>query len=342
MENSSVLDSNNNGNSFKTEKPKGKLNKKILIMCSLISIIIIAVAAYFIISTKYSRMIENYINAELSSIELTYGDDFNYNPIKCSGFKEITCSSDYIEFYERNQKFLVKNISFTAAPLLKEVNISTTGSIEISSVDSEKKPVSDDIIKLNINCTDNMTLLSERSLLAHNFICDSKINNIHSNQQSIFYMKDDIYAEKSSMIGVLKAFADKNIDFKDQLMNFTVVESSVSKIESPALIDDVVSIIQLLAKSYGDETITKNNIVSTYDSLKSDYNNLKQFYGNNEYTTFMDNFINVLDGIIYNNNNSISMSMTLKNKDIIDEMFDSEYMKLMLPDYYDINIVSSK
>ena len=78
MENSPVLDSNNKETSFKAEKPKGRLNKKILIICSLISIIIIAVAAYFIISTRYSRMIETYINAELSSIELTYGDDFNY------------------------------------------------------------------------------------------------------------------------------------------------------------------------------------------------------------------------------------------------------------------------
>lgn len=342
MENSPVLDSNNKETSFKAEKPKGRLNKKILIICSLISIIIIAVAAYFIISTRYSRMIETYINAELSSIELTYGDDFNYNPFKCSGFKEIECSSDYIEFYELDQKFLVKNISFKAAPFLKELNISSTGSIEISSVDAEKNPVSNDIITLNFNCTDNMTLLSERSLLAHNLMCDSNLNNIHSNQQSVFYMKDDVYSESSSIIGVLKAVAEQNIDFRDQLMNFTVVESSVSKIESPALMDDIVAVMQLLVKSYTDETIHKENIAEIYTELKNDYIKFKDFYGYNKYTNFMDNLINAVDGVIYNNHNTISMSMILQNKDIIDSMFDSEYMKFMLPDYYDISIESSK
>ena len=41
MENSSVLDNSNNGSSFKEKKPKRKLNKKVLIICSLITFLII-------------------------------------------------------------------------------------------------------------------------------------------------------------------------------------------------------------------------------------------------------------------------------------------------------------
>lgn len=335
MDNSAFAD--NNGSSFKEEKPKRKLNIKILVICSLITILIIAVAAFFIISSKYSRMMENYINAELSKFAADYGDDFNYNQFKCSGFKTITCSSDFIEFYSVGQKFLVKNISYTASPSLEDLIVVVNGNIEISSVDKET-----DIIKLDFNCTDNMTLLSERSLLASNIVCDSNFNNIHSNQNSVFYIKDDLYGRNKSMIGVLKEAAEKKIDFMEQFLDDAVIESSSNTIESPALMDDIVSIIQIFAKSYTNDDITKESVISLYDAVKNDYNVAKGFYGNNEYTAFIDNFINALDGVIYNNNNSISMSVVLKDKNKINDIFESGNMKLLMPDYYDVNIESSK
>lgn len=337
MENSSVLD-NNNGSSFNTEKQKGRLNKKIVIICSLITILIIAVIVFFIISTQSSRIIENYINAQLSETDAKYGDNFNYNPVKCSGIKDITCSTDFIEFIDAGQKFTSKNITFTASPSLTQLIAGVTGNVDISAANAE----ADNVIKFDFNCTDNITLLNERSLLAHNLVCNSNMNNIHSSQNSVFYMKDDVYGQNSSMIGVLKAFAEKEIDLATQLVNYTVIESSSSKIESPALMDDIVAIMQSLAKSYGDENITKEGLVSIYASLKNDYIKFKEYYGNNKYTNFMDNLINILDGVIYNNNNTISMSMTIKDKDSIDEIFGSEYIKFMLPDIYDIEITSSK
>ncbi len=97
MENSSVLDNSNNGSSFKEKKPKRKLNKKVLIICSLITFVIILAAVYFIISNRYTKMVENYINEELSYIAQDYGNRFNYKPFKCSGFKEVKCSTDFIE-----------------------------------------------------------------------------------------------------------------------------------------------------------------------------------------------------------------------------------------------------
>ena len=121
MENSSVLDNSNNGSSFKEKKPKRKLNKKVLIICSLITFLIILAAVYFIISNRYTKMVENYINEELSYIAQDYGNRFNYKPFKCSGFKEVKCSTDFIELYEEPYKFSVKNISFTAAPSVTDV-----------------------------------------------------------------------------------------------------------------------------------------------------------------------------------------------------------------------------
>lgn len=338
MENSSVLDSNNNSSLSNEGKPKGKLNKKIVIICSLITIFIIAAVVFFIISSQSSRMVEKYINTQLSETAAEFGEGFKYNPFKCSGIKNITCSTDFIELREAGQKFLAKNISFTASPSLDKLNAGITGNIEVSAADTEI----DNLIQLNFNCSDNITLLNERSLLAHNLICDSKMNNIHSSQNSVFYMKDDVYAQSSSMIGIFKAFAEKNIDIQDQLTNATVIESSYSKIESPALMDDVVDIMQYFVKSYSNETIKKEDVVSLYASLKDDYSKFKDFYGNNTYTNFVDNVINTIDGVIYNNNNSISISMTMKNKEIIDEIFGSEYLKFMLPDVYDIEITSSK
>ncbi len=338
MENSSVLDSNNNSSLSNEGKPKGKLNKKIVIICSLITIFIIAAVVFFIISSQSSRMVEKYINTQLSETAAEFGEGFKYNPFKCSGIKNITCSTDFIEFRDAGQKFLAKNISFTASPSLDKLNAGITGNIEVSAADTEI----DNLIQLNFNCSDNITLLNERSLLAHNLICDSKMNNIHSSQNSVFYMKDDVYGKSSSMIGVLKAFAEKNIDIQDQLENATVIESSYSKIESPALMDDIVDIMQLFIKSYSNETIKKEDVVSLYASLKNDYIKFKDFYGYNKYTNFMDNVINAIDGVIYDNNNSISMSMTIKDRESIDKMFGSEYLKFMLPDVYDIEITSSK
>lgn len=336
MKDSLVID--NNSGSFKEEKPKRKLNKKILIICSLITILIICSAAGFITVTKSSKIIEDYINLNLSKTAAEFGDSFKYNPFKCSGVKNITCSTDFIEVYQLGQKMSVKNVTLTASPSLNHLKAGVTGNIEVTTDGMQPN----DIIKINFNCTDNMTLLSERSLLVNNVLCDSNINNIRSNQQSVFYMKDDIYAQNSSMIGVLKAFVEEKADFMEQLTNFTVIESSSSKIESPALLDDIISVMQLLAKSYSTEIITKESLISLYDSLKSDYNQVKEFYGSNEYTSIVDNTIKAIDGIIYDNNNSISVSVTLKDKEKIDEIFDSEYMKFMLPDYYDISIASSK
>ncbi len=341
MENSPVLDNSNNGNSFKEEKPKRKFNKKILIICSLITILIIA-AVYFVISNKYAKMVENHINEELSNLSQEYGDSFNYSLFKCSGFKEITCSTDFIEFYDELQKYSVKNVSFTAAPSLKDLKAVTSGSIEISSVYAENNAESNDIVKLDFNCSDNMTLLSERSLLAHNAVCDSNINDIHSKQISVFYMKDDIFAKHSSMIGVLKEFKDKNIDITSMLLDDMVIESSLNVIESPDLFESIIEISKSFFKAYISENITKEMAVSLYDSLRNDYNQVKNFYGNDEHTSIVDNLIKALDGVIYDNNNSMSMSVILKDKDKIDDMFGSSYINFMLPDYYDINIESSK
>lgn len=341
MENSSVLDNSNNGNTIKEEKPKRKFNKKILIICSLITILIIA-AVYFFISNKYAKMAENYLNEQLRETAAAYGDGFNYNPFKCSGFKEIKCSTDFIEFYDEMQKVSVKNISFKAAPSVADLKAEASGIIEISSVYAENDLESMDIIKLNFNCIDNMTLLSGRSLLAHNAVCDSNINDIHSKQISKFYIKDDIYAKNSSMIGVLKDIKDHNVDAVNILTNALVLESSLNVVESPDLFDSIIKIAQSLFKSYLAENITKEMAVSLYDSARNDYNQVKKFYADdNEYTSIMDDFIKVLDGIVYDNNNSVSISIDLKDNYKIDDMFDSEYL-FMLPDYYDINISSSK
>ena len=84
--------------------------------------------------------------------------------------------------------------------------------------------------------------------------------------------------------------------------------------------------------------------VSLYDRLRSDYNQVKGLYGNDEdgYAAVVDNLINAVDGIVYHNNNSVSVSIDLKDKDKIDDMLDYEYRNIITPDYYDINITSSK
>lgn len=334
MDNSSVVD--NNENSFKEEKPKRKFSKKILIISSLITILIIAVAVFFIISTKYSRMVESYLNAELSKLAADFGDDFNYNQFKCSGFKTITCSSDFIELYSMKQKFLVKNISFSASPSLNTLKAAVNGNIEVS-LDSKES----DIIKLDFNCLDNMTLLSERAMLANNIVCNSNLNNINSYQHSVIYLKDDLYKRNSSMLGIIKEITDKKVDFIEQYFNSSVIESAYNKIESPALMDDITALIQLIAKSLADTNLTKDDIISFYDALKTDYNTTKEFYGSNEYTAFVDNFINILDSVIYDNSNSVSLSVVLKDKDNIDNIV-GEIDKFMLPKYYDIKFESSK
>lgn len=348
MENSSVLDNSNNGSSFKEKKPKRKLNKKVLIICSLITFLIILAAVYFIINNRYTKMVENYINEELSYIAQDYGNRFNYKPFKCSGFKEVKCSTDFIELYEEPYKFSVKNISFTAAPSVTDVRTVSSGNIEIRSAYTKDDLESNNAfikLNLNFNCSDNMTLLSERSLLAHNVVCDSSINDIHSKQVSIVYMKNDIYAQNSSIFGVFKDIKGNNEDFMNfMLNNATVVESSLNVIESPDLFESIMQIAQILFKPYLAENITKEMAVSLYDRLRSDYNQVKGLYGNDEdgYAAVVDNLINAVDGIVYHNNNSVSVSIDLKDKDKIDDMLDYEYRNIITPDYYDINITSSK
>lgn len=335
MENSSVLDNSNNENSFKEEKPKRKFNKKVLIICSLITILIIA-AVYFVISNKYAKIIENYLNEQLQEAAADYGESLNYNPFKCSGFKEIKCSTDFIEFKSIGQKFLVKNVSFSASPSLNTLKAAFDGNIEISAFNKES-----DIIKVDFNCLDNISLISERAMLSNNIVCDSNINNIKSYQHSVIYLKDDLYGRNSSMIGVIKEAADKKVDFIEQYFNSSVIESAYNKIESPALMDDITALIQLIVKSLADENLTKNDIISFYDAAKNDYKTIKEFYGNNEYTSFIDNFIIILDDVFYNNKNSISLSVVLKDKDNIDDIVGDIY-GFMIPEYYDVNVVSSK
>ncbi|MDE7314431.1 MAG: hypothetical protein K2N11_01870, partial [Mucispirillum sp.] len=247
MENSSILDNSNNENSFKEEKSKRKFNKKILIVCSLITILIIA-AVYFVISNKYAKIIENYLNEQLLETTADYGERFSYKPFKCSGIKEIKCSTDFIEYDDGMQKFSVKNILFTALPSVTDLKTAASGSIEISSVYAENNLKSNDIIMLNFNCSDNITLLSERSLLAHNAVCDSSINDIHSKQISKFYNKDDLYAKNSSMIGVLKDFKDHDVNVINMFTDAMVIESSLSVIESSDLFENILEITKSLFK----------------------------------------------------------------------------------------------
>ena len=128
------------------------------------------------------------------------------------------------------------------------------------------------------------------------------------------------------------------------LNNATVVESSLNVIESPDLFESIMQIAQILFKPYLAENITKEMAVSLYDRLRSDYNQVKGLYGNDEdgYAAVVDNLINAVDGIVYHNNNSVSVSIDLKDKDKIDDMLDYEYRNIITPDYYDINITSSK
>lgn len=158
-------------------------------------------------------------------------------------------------------------------------------------------------------------------------------------------MKNDIYAQNSSIFGVFKDIKGNNEDFMNfMLNNATVVESSLNVIESPDLFESIMQIAQILFKPYLAENITKEMAVSLYDRLRSDYNQVKGLYGNDEdgYAAVVDNLINAVDGIVYHNNNSVSVSIDLKDKDKIDDMLDYEYRNIITPDYYDINITSSK
>ncbi len=158
-------------------------------------------------------------------------------------------------------------------------------------------------------------------------------------------MKNDIYAQNRSIFGVFKDIKGNNEDFMSfMLNNATVVESSLNVIESPDLFESIMQIAQILFKPYLAENITKEMAVSLYDRLRSDYNQVKGLYGNDEdgYAAVVDNLINAVDGIVYHNNNSVSVSIDLKDKDKIDDMLDYEYRNIITPDYYDINITSSK
>lgn len=337
MDNSSNLNTNNNDSSVKKDNPKGRLNKKTVIISSLVTILIIITILVLIFITQSSRIMEKYINAQFSRAAVEFGVDLDYKPFKCSGIKEITCSIDFIEIHKSGKKITAKNLLLKAKPSLVQLNAGVTGNIEISPDYSNN----DNVINIDLNCTDNMTLLTERSLLAHNFICDYKVNNINISHQSIFYMQDDIYAQ-NSMVSVLKAFAENKIDLATQLVNYTVIESSSSKIESPALADDISGIVQVLAKSYGNETLTKDMVLEIYRALKEDYIKLRILIGSNKYTNIMDNFIQAIDGVVYDNDNIVSITMDIIDKDNIDNMFGSEYIRFMIPDSYNIDIKSYK
>lgn len=330
---------NTQENQIKEEKPKGKLSKKIIIICTLITllVVVIIVAVYFVV-TSPSKILEEQINSSLNEMQAEK-DDFTYTPFTCSGFKEIMCNSPLVQLYDNDKQVAFKNLSFTLTPSTNEIYGIASGIIEISQSNEETETANGDIITINFNCKDNAMLLSERSMLAHNIICNSNADNIQLEQKSILYMRDEVFSE-TNMISALKGLMKKDKEEISDIVKYAISEDSYSSIQSPALFDDMLHMIQVLFKDQYPNGVSKEEVIDFYEKLKKDYISFKNLLQLNSENNFIDKTIIAVDDVIYNNKNLISMRMYLKDSSVIDDLFNQDSYNFNLPEYYEIEVES--
>lgn len=339
MENSSNVDTNNQNNSFNEEKPKKKLNKKIIIISSLTTLLIVITAIYFILGSKYSKMVENSINTSLSQIKSESMSNFNYEPFSCGGLRTITCTSSSIELIDFMVKFGLKDFSFTLKPNMSSLDVSAKGIMKINTTDFGGNELGS--ADINFNCIDKIDLISDKSYLTHDVLCNSNIGNIKSEQKNFMYMKNNIYAEHKNMVSLLK-YLSKNQDNVSNIMKSDIIITSAeNKVSSPGLFDDFISLGKNLAGSKMAGEITKENVTLMYESMKDEFAYLveKELNAPNEQEEVVKSLITALDGVILNGNNSMDIAVNLKDLSAVDKLFDTDFIPFT-PEYYNITIQS--
>ena len=323
------------------DKSKKSSKVKIIVICSIITLVIVIgiITAYFIVSSKYIRIAENTINGLLSSYQQK-NHDFSYEPFSCSGFKTITCSSNSLAFHALLINYVIEKPVITVKPSVNEVNISTKGDILFNITSLAGNTIGS--FNANINCNDNIRLINERSLMAHNVKCNSLIGkNIKSEQQSVIYMKDEAFAENSNMITLLLKSVENNNEVLNRIMNSGfVLDNAHNIVYSDNLLQDITNIIAAVSNNQNNQ-YTSDNLINLYSKLKEDYNKAKfMLQMQTNYTEVIDSLISALDGVMYDNNNILEFQVKYNNSEDIENMFNSELF--FGPEYYDINITSYK
>ncbi len=339
MDNLSSTDNNQDDINTQQEHKKSGLSKKIIIICLLITIAIIVsiIAGYAVLGNKYAKQIENALNNYMKDTYMADGN-VSYKPFSCSGTRTITCKSSHIEFSDWLVKFAVKDLSFTLKPTLNTLYVSSNGNLSVNMMDFNDEVAGNMDIKFD--CSDEMTLVSEKSMLTSNVFCKSSIGNIKLEQKNKMFIKDDIFAKHNSMIAFLKALSDNWDDMTSAIFDAPFVMSEIeNKMESPNLFDDILDVFKGLAGMYAGD-ITKENVIEMYEEMKDDF-----LLGiNSEYSDMIMSAIKAIDGVIYNGNNSLAISINLKNPSEMDELFEKDTFNILFfnPNYYDILVSSSK
>lgn len=323
------------------EKNKKNSKIKIIVISSIITLIIIigAITAYFLVSSKYAKIAENAINNALLNYQQE-NPDFSYEPFSCSGLKTITCSSNSLTLNDLLMSYVIEKPVISVTPSVNQFNISAKGDILFSIKSLAGNSVGS--INTNFNCNDNVSLISERSLMAHNVKCSSLMDkNIKSEQQSVIYMQDEAFAENSNMITLLLKSVENDYELLNRIMNSGfVIENAHNKVYSDNLLQDFTNMIADITEGKGDK-YNADNIIALYNNLKNDYNNLKNMLSMSEnHTQVIDSLISALDGIVYDNNNVFEIQVKYNNSEPIENMFNSSLF--FGPEYYDINITSYK
>lgn len=323
------------------DKSKKSSKLIIIVICSIITLVIVIgiITAYFIVSSKYIRIAENTINGLLSSYQQE-NPDFSYEPFSCSGLKTITCSSKSLTFHALLTNYVIEKPVITVKPSVNEVNISAKGDILFNITSFAGNTIGS--FNANINCNDNIRLINERSLMAHNVKCNSLIGkNIKSEQQSVIYMKDEAFAENSNIITLLLKSVENNNEVLNRIMNSGfILDNAHNKVYSDNLLQDITNIIAAVSNNQNNQ-YTSDNLINLYSKLKEDYNKAKAILQmQQDYTAVIDSLISALDGVMYDNNNILEFQVKYNNSEDIDNMFNSELF--FGPEYYDINITSYK
>lgn len=323
------------------DKSKKSSKIKIIVICSIITLVIVIgiITAYFMVSGKYAKIAANTINSLLSSYQQE-NPNFSYEPFSCSGFKTITCSSNSLTFHDLLINYVLEKPVITVTPSVNQFNVSAKGDLLFHITSLAGNTVGS--FKTNFNCSDNISLINERSLMAHNVKCNSLIGkNIKSEQQSVIYMKDEAFAENSNMITLFLKALDNNNEVLNRILNSgLVLDNAYNRIYSDNLLQDFTNLIADMSDNQNNN-YTSDNIINLYNKLKEDYNKAKfilQMQTN--YTEVIDSLISALDGVIYDNNNVLEFQVKYNNSEDIDNMFNSELF--FGPEYYDINITSYK
>lgn len=303
--------------SFNNEK-KPKSNKMIIIVSTVVSLIIIAVVvAFFVISNqtgKIAKDMETYLNDALK--EARDADEYitEYDPFVCTGSMSIVCKSKLIKIEDGNLDLDVKNIEYVIKPGLTNATVSSSG--DYSATIKEYDDVVVGTINMNLKCTDDIELVSDKGYLINNVSCNNSIGNIKNKLNTVVYLRSEEF-KVGSLEKLVRNYQERD-DFTSSLeedLQYAVTEFK-NNLKGKNLAQDIVDIINQFDSNK-----------KTLEELKEEFNEAKELLtmfsssSDSAEDKLAKDGIQVVDNVLNNNHNSVDMEMTFKKDKDMEDLF---------------------